>query len=340
MGTIWIPPNQFAAFFGDRIGFKSGLALTREEIVEHIGKTDPIALAIASMSDEPMALRTDEIVDAFQVLLHRLGCLKQSFVGHGPTLLDFKYQADTDKHNLFTHILSILGSYHFDNGKHALSDGFDKAAFYELIQTSLPGEAFAIAVELVELIELGERASPWDWFPARQVNWQTTLELRDLFASESLSTMYGSFFDQRFINYLSENFAKISAINWRKFEGLAAEFFVRRGYEVDIGPGRNDGGIDIRVWKSNSLTSDPPAILVQCKRQKEKIGKVVVKALWADVIDEFAESGLIVTSSTIAPGADTVRHARAYPIQIADRATLKNWIEELRIPGKGIFLGS
>ena len=75
MGTIWMPPNQFASFFGDRIGFKSGLALSREEIVEHLGTSDPIAPAIISQSDEPIKLRANEIEDAFQFLLHKLGCL-------------------------------------------------------------------------------------------------------------------------------------------------------------------------------------------------------------------------------------------------------------------------
>lgn len=339
MGTIWMPPNQFASFFGDRIGFKSGLALSREEIVEHLGASDPIAPAIISQSDEPIRLRTDEIEDAFQLLLHKLGCLERPFVGHGPTILDLKYQPDVERHMLFGQVLSLLGSYHFDSGKFTLSDGFNKPEFYKLIQASLPHDALAIAIELVELIELSEQASPWEWLPARQVDWQHTIALRDLFESESLSTMYGSFFDQRFVHYLSSNFEKLGEIHWRKFEGLAAEFFVHNGYRVDIGPGRNDGGVDIRVWKDKALETDPPTILVQCKRQKEKIGKVIVKALWADVVDEGANSGLIVTSSTLSPGADTVRRARSYPIHVADRATLRRWLEQLRSSGNGIFFG-
>ena len=65
MGTIWIPPNQFAAFFGEQIGFKSGLALTREEIIEHLNSPSPITKAIAAYSDYPIALRAAEIEDAF-----------------------------------------------------------------------------------------------------------------------------------------------------------------------------------------------------------------------------------------------------------------------------------
>jgi restriction system protein len=340
MGTIWIPPNQFAAFIGDRLGFKSGLALTREEIIDNLDGYGSIAASIAQYSDEPTPLRADEIEDAFQLLLHRLGVQNQKFVGHGPTLLNLKYQNDTEKYHILESVLSLLGSYHFDKGRRALSDGFDRAGFFAQVEAALSADAISIAAELVDLIESSERASLWDWFPARQTNWKQTVELKELFESESLTPMYGTFIDQRFVNYLSQNFEKIEKINWRKFEGLAAEYFSRNGYEVDIGPGRNDGGIDIRVWKANATKTAPPTILIQCKRQKEKIAKVVLKALWADVVDEKAESGLIVTSSTISPGADEVRYARSYPIQVADKFTLRKWLDQLRTPGTGIFLGT
>lgn len=340
MAIVWIAPNQFSAFLSERIGYKSGLALNREELIDHLGAADPIAPAITSISDELIPLRTNEIEDAFQILLHRLGCIEKPFVAHGPTLLHVKYGADAKKHALLERVLSLLGTNHFDKGKRALSDGFNKSEFYQIIQTSLPRDALSIAVELVELIELSERASPFAWLPARRVEWKDAIELRDLFASESLSRMYGTFFDQRFVDYLSENSEKVEAIHWRQFEALTAEFFTRNGWKVDLGPGRNDGGVDIRVWSSSLPIGSAPTILVQCKRQKEKIGKVVVKALWADVVDEGATSGLIVTSSTISPGADTVRRARSYPIEVADKESLRSWVKAMRTPGTGVFLGS
>ena len=52
------------------------------------------------------------------------------------------------------------------------------------------------------------------------------------------------------------------------------------------------------------------AFWCQCKRQKEKVGKVVVKALWADVQHEKASPGLIVTTSRLSPGAKEVCAAR------------------------------
>lgn len=163
--------------------------------------------------------------------------------------------------------------------------------------------------------------------------------LEDLFKSESLESQYGEFIDQRFINYLNRNHDKLGEIHWRKFEGLTAEYFDRQGYKVELGPGRNDGGIDVRVWKDNARDGDAPLILIQCKRYKEKIGRTVVKALWADVEWEKADSGLIVTTSSISPGAQQDCIARGYKIKQANKQIITQWLDTMKTPGTGVFMG-
>ena len=106
-----------------------------------------------------------------------------------------------------------------------------------------------------------------------------------------------------------------------------------------MGPGQNDDGVDLRVWRSDDPADSPPAILIQCKRQKKKVGKVVVKALWADVIAENATSGLIVTTSALSPGARKVCTARAYPVREANRERIRAWIRAMRTLQSGVFLG-
>jgi restriction system protein len=141
------------------------------------------------------------------------------------------------------------------------------------------------------------------------------------------------------VDFLSHNFQSIDQINWRKFEGLTCEFFHRVGLDVKIGKGRNDDSIDARIWAKGKSATKPPLILVQCKRQKDKVEKVVVKALYADVIHEKAKLGLVVTSSALSPGAQKVCSARSYPVAESNRDTLKKWIGAMRTPYSGIFLG-
>jgi restriction system protein len=151
--------------------------------------------------------------------------------------------------------------------------------------------------------------------------------------------MYGTFFDQRYINYLAANSDRLSDMNWRKFEGLTAEYFERRGYVVQIGKGRNDGGIDVRVWSPQSDPGAPPVQLIQCKRTKAKIDKVLIKSLWADVVNENASGGIIVTTSSFSPGAREICKVRKYPVREMNREHVIQWLSQLRKVGRGVFMG-
>ena len=212
----------------------------------------------------------------------------------------------------------------------------DPSHLIETVTTEFGQPGLNIANALVNAIVLEVHTSPWAeqrWF-----DWEDTAELRDLFTEGSLETRYGEFFDQRFVDYLARNFERIGEIHWRKFEGLTGEFFTQAGFQVEMGPGSNDDGVDVRVWAPEDDVTKPPLILVQCKRQKAKIQKMVVKSLWADVEHEKARSGLIVTTSVLAPGSHTVRRARGYRIAAVEREKLKHWLELLRSPGSGTFL--
>jgi restriction system protein len=126
-------------------------------------------------------------------------------------------------------------------------------------------------------------------------------------------------------------------MHWRKFEELTAEYFKREGFNVELGPGSNDDGIDVRVWTpTQDMASDPPHMIIQCKRQKDKVEKVVVKGLYADVQFQNAECGLIVTTSELSPGAKKVISIRGYPIEEINNAGLRKWLTALQVPGSGI----
>jgi restriction system protein len=189
-------------------------------------------------------------------------------------------------------------------------------------------------MEIVMGMVYRQHVNPWT--DVRRVEWKDVAELDELFESESLNTRHGSFFDQRFVDYLDSNFSDVSKINWRKFEGLVCEFFERQGFYVEVGPGRADEGVDARIWPRKSDRTLPPLTIVQCKRERKTVGKVVVKALWADVVSEGAKSGLIVTTSALSPGARRICRARGYPIAEADRGTLRQWLSALRTPWSGI----
>jgi restriction system protein len=136
---------------------------------------------------------------------------------------------------------------------------------------------------------------------------------------------------------LCANIEELPEIHWRQLERLTAEYLSRKGYNVELGPGSNDDGVDMRMWPVEPSSEEAPLVIVQCKRQYRKVEKVVVKSLWADVQANEANRGLVVTTSTLTPGAIRTINARGYGVDVADRATIANWLITMQSPGAGVL---
>ena len=169
---------------------------------------------------------------------------------------------------------------------------------------------------------------------ARFRQWDNLVDLDDLFKKFHPVTPNSRYFDQRFIDYLSNNSEKLGNIHWRKFEELIAECYLKQGFEVKLGPGSNDDGVDIRVWKD--VQEGAPSYVIQCKRGKKKIDKVTIKGLYTDVMHERGDLGILATTSELSVGAKKTISARNYPIEELNGSTVKAWLNELRTPGSGI----
>jgi restriction system protein len=71
----------------------------------------------------------------------------------------------------------------------------------------------------------------------------------------------------------------------------------------------------VRIWSDEEKVADPATMFVQCNREEHAIQKIIVKALWADMRDEGAQSVMIVTTARVIKGVKGTIKARAYPIQ-------------------------
>ena len=337
MGAFTTNSRSIAGHLGELVGYKAGLALTREELAEHLSDAPDIRNAVFVAEDRWVRVRSEDYEAAVSKLLYRVGNIPTADP-LPPVLAVSRRFAHDPTHSevvekVLTRCLELLEN-QIDNSPQGTP--LDPSHLIETVAAEFGHPGVNIAIALLDALVLQQHTSPW--VPSRWFDWDDTAQLHDLFLSEGLETQYGTFFDQRFVDYLARNFGRVDEIHWRKFEGLAGEFFEREGFRVEMGPGRADGGVDIRVWDPADNVGKPPLILVQCKRQRDKVSQVVLKALWADVSDEGAQSGLIVTTSALTPSAETVRKARGYPITAVERGTLQDWIEQLRTPGSGTFL--
>ena len=336
MGAFVASSMEIAGYLGELVGYKAGLALTREELAEHLSETPDIRDTVLVTENRQVRLRSEEFEEAVSGLLYRVGNIPTPRPLPPGLAVRRRFQDDPVHSKVVDEILTrslelLKGEVNTPKGT-----PLDPRRLLEAVATEFGPPGFNIATALIDEFALQLHISPWA--PRQSFDWDDTLQLRDLFVSESLETQYGKFFDQRFIDFLARNPLRLDEINWRRFEGLAGEFFYNAGFRVEMGSGRGDGGVDIRVWAPTDDFEKPPLILVQCKRQREKVSQVIIKALWADVLDEGAQSGLIVTTSALTPSADAVRKARGYSIDAAERRTVQEWIEQLRSPGSGTFL--
>lgn len=96
------------------------------------------------------------------------------------------------------------------------------------------------------------------------------------------------------INEWTERFLK--SIEWKCFEDLCARIFEEIGYvaiTTNIGP---DGGIDINLYRKDS-GSDLPYAIVQCKAWNSyKVGVKAIRELFGVMHSEKAEVGYFITS--------------------------------------------
>ena len=335
MCAMLFDPESLADLLSDAAGFKAGLALSVEEMCDHLSGTRFPDLLRAS-EKSIVRLRSEEYEELFYKLLHRIGYTIEEFNGDVTGAWLYHKYKDT-RLSEWQGVLELFTSLWPGLIRDAVARGsksIDPRPFIQAAYDKYGRTGLDMAMERLDVVNHALNLSPHSTL--RFSEWTSELALSSLFNSGGGHPERGRFIDQRFIDYLSANQDRLGDVHWRKFEELSAEFFHREGYLVELGPGSNDDGVDVRVWRPGQSASENPHCLVQCKRQKAKVEKVVVKGLHADVGFEGADYGLVVTTSELSPGARNTISARGYPIQEINRAGLNLWLTKLRTPGTGI----
>lgn len=337
--AIYLVNGEFTATLSEAAGFKTGIALSKEQLID-IFPSDSDYKEMLSMSDESVIRIHSEDVDyIFNQILYYLGNIESPDNISSTIRLLHKYMKNEKLYPIFMAIFDMFNRHHKLMLDEAIKNG-TKVMNPEPFMRECAEKYGKVGLNMAfEFIKGNSEDMHCRLSTYRRFEWDDTIDLKELFLSESLDSKYGEFIDQRYINFLHRNENKLGDMHWRKFEGLTAEYFDRQGYKVELGPGRNDGGIDVRVWKDKSGPGEAPLILIQCKRYQNKIDRTVVKALWADVQWEKAQSGLIVTTSSLSPGAANDCIARGYNIEQADKKIITTWLDSMKTPGTGVFMG-
>ncbi|EHH0850078.1 restriction endonuclease [Vibrio vulnificus] len=334
MASIWFKEGDFADHLHELLGYKSGVAASIEHMCDLLSGT-PFADEIPKSEKFGIRIRSEDYESLYYELLHKVGTTEKVFRGHFEVFevlrkleksggMEFAYAIQ----EIFTRNIRLGTEAAIKSNAKVL----DPSPMINEAAKKFGRKGLDGIVELIMANDAVQKYSPLS--SLRFKEWENIVDLNSLFNEYQPVVENGAFFDQRFIDYLSVNNDKLQDMHWRKFEEFTAECFTRFGYNVELGPGSNDDGVDVRVWHPEK--KDFPKYIIQCKRYKSKIEKLTIKGLYTDVLHEGAEIGLLVTTSEFSTGARKTIDARGYPIEEVNRDNISMWLQELRTPGTGI----
>lgn len=142
--------------------------------------------------------------------------------------------------------------------------------------------------------------------------------------SEIIKPDYTSLYNELF-EYFERNPKKLYSLAPRKLEILVSEVFRNQGFQTELGPGWNDGGVDVRLYQKNDI--DQITTLVQVRRYKDTlpIRLESVAALKAIVDDQNADKGLFVTTSRYLPQAISFAARQKQKLTLAKSEDVVEW---------------
>ena len=131
------------------------------------------------------------------------------------------------------------------------------------------------------------------------------------------------------IAYFARHPDDLGRLEPRNFERLIESIFRNQGYDTEIGPGWNDGGVDLRFYSKDDVSSF--LTLVQVKRwsKKRPIRLEAVAALAGLVENEGANRGLFVTTSRYLPSASRFARRSSRRLVLAQSDDVAQWCQSV-----------
>ena len=130
-------------------------------------------------------------------------------------------------------------------------------------------------------------------------------------------------------DYFARYPQRLVDLSWRQFEILLDAIFRNLGYDTELGSGRNDAGVDLRLCHKDSIGRI--VTLVQAKKYDAAYPIKIepVAALHGVVQREGAHRGLLVTTSRYLPSARRFAADLQSRIILADSGDVARWCAAL-----------
>ena len=211
MGGIIFTARDLHTHTSEIVGYKSGLALNKDELMSHA--PDHLVEILSTPPDSMLRIRSEEMEELIAGILYKLGTIPHPDIIPANIRLFHKVKDTPSLLATYTDIMQqyiVFMEIAVAAAKKSGTNQIDPTPFVEEAERLHGIIGMRMAIDLMMGLNTDLLRSPWTRM--RQTEWKDTTELKELFTSESLTTMHGSFFDQRFIDYLSRNFPAIDSI--------------------------------------------------------------------------------------------------------------------------------
>ena len=130
-----------------------------------------------------------------------------------------------------------------------------------------------------------------------------------------------------FASHPNELYNKLSP---RQFEKLIEAVFRNQGYRTELGPGYNDGGIDLRIFYKDAIGEISTLVQAKLYNPENPIRIDAVKAFAKTVDDEKANRGLFVATSRYLPGVKKFAEREGHMLTLATSKDVSKWCQQVR----------
>ena len=133
----------------------------------------------------------------------------------------------------------------------------------------------------------------------------------------------------RLLEQLRTSQMSLHNLHWRQLEELVAELLVQAGYQVELGRGTKDEGVDIIAMKEDPIHGLFRAVWQAKKlKEKNKVGLNIIRELNDTRLQHNATKGIIVTTTSLTDGALKRIEQDRYLLGKVDGNDLSYWIQK------------
>lgn len=128
--------------------------------------------------------------------------------------------------------------------------------------------------------------------------------------------------------YLGRRPNRLAALHWRDYERLLAALLESQGYDVELGPGHNDGGVDIKLLQRDPLGDIMTLVQAKCYRPDRKIRLEAVQALHGVATADEVAKTMFITTSGYSASAERFAARKNVPMTLYTSENVRHWCEE------------